>query len=1349
MNRKKANKAPNRAVMAGMSGCYAMGNFTDNFFKQAAIFLAAAMSLADPSGHGKALQGIATVLFALPFIIFSAYAGWMADRIQKKNIVVGAKLMELGALALGAFALWTQWWPGILAVIFIMAVQSTIFIPALNGAIPEYFPSESVPRVNSIIRTISTAAILAGMALAGPLLDARPGAVLPALGSLGGAEYGRLFAGIFAVSISVLGLFAAFLIKKPGKITPERRPFPWLGPVESFRHVMEYRKDRPLFTVMSGDAFFYGLAPIVVISIANLSKQFGYSDSLCSFLSACLMIGVAAGALLAGRSTPESWRRLMVPALTAMGVCLALASLSPLMDGTLRIVWFAGTLLAAGMWGGIYLIPITSYMQVRPKAGEKGKVLAASNFYSFMSMAIFGAAFWLVSHLPAPLTFVAYAALTLLFAHGWVRPRLGTLEGGSLKERSSSPLGTFMKALLGLRYRVSESGLEAIEAGDPAHKRPLLFLPNHPALIDPLIVYSRISGLRPRALSDENRMSGPIQKVIVKALRIITIPDPAREGRKGMDNIRRGLDKITDALKNGDNVLLYPSGRIYRSQNEELGANSAVAHILAEVPHARIVLVRSSGLWGSAFSRAGGKSPQFFGVLLRRIPALLANLIFFMPRRNVELEFKEAINLPAEKMPLNRELEKYYNAASQAAFTMPLYPWQGRSYVAISERAENKPAQIRAEIPAGVEERVLQIIAETSGLSAEELAGNSTGRPISRDMRLAADLGLDSLGLMELSSALEGEFGHAVPDLERLATVQDCLLAASGKLFDASVKLQGPPQKWFSMDYSSKGALPAWIPANSKSLASAFLKQVRKSPRSPLLAERSGMKTRKDILTAALVLARRFEKLPGKRLGLMLPAATAATVAWLAAQLAGKEVVMLNWTVGRRNFDHCARLAGLKHIITARALLEQLARNGAEFGDEAEFVQLEEIGASLGRGEKIRAFARASLYCAAGLGASAKKVPENAVILFTSGSESMPKGVPLTQKNILTNIADITQALELTRNVRVLGMLPAFHSFGFTVGITLPLATGLRVAFHPNPTESAALIGMVRDYKLNLLGATPTFLENMLSRADEPGVLASLRYAFVGAEKCPAHLPALFAKHCPGGSICEGYGITECSPVIAVNRPGNAVEGSIGSPLGSVECAVVLEDAKALAPAPAGTTGMLLVRGKSIFNGYLDSSISPFVEYMGKSWYRTGDLVQQAEDGMLYFKGRLSRFVKIAGEMISLPQMESILAEALMREAGEEGGPFVAIEAAEDDGRPALTAFTTLELNAQRINRILREAGLSLIYQVKNAVHLPVIPVLGTGKTDYQALKRMLAEKTQELRLANDGLTPAPALHKR
>ena len=217
---------------------------------------------------------------------------------------------------------------------------------------------------------------------------------------------------------------------------------------------------------------------------------------------------------------------------------------------------------------------------------------------------------------------------------------------------------------------------------------------------------------------------------------------------------------------------------------------------------------------------------------------------------------------------------------------------------------------------------------------------------------------------------------------------------------------------------------------------------------------------------------------------------------------------------------------------------------------------------------------------------------------------------------------------------------------------------------------------------------------------------------------------AAFAEAAPGGVLCEGYGVTECSPVISVNRPESVLPGTIGQPLPSVRVAVVSAEGEPRRVAP-GETGMLLVSGPNVFGGYLGvvADKQPFVAFEGLEWYRTGDLVSEAADGCLTFRGRLKRFVKVGGEMISLPQIESVLAAAFgegrSEESGEQG-PALAVESGEDG---AIVLFTTLDITREEANAALRAARRSGLSAVARVQKLASIPVLGTGKTDYKALK--------------------------
>ncbi|MDR3074269.1 MAG: MFS transporter, partial [Deltaproteobacteria bacterium] len=263
---------PPRTQLPAMGLAYALGAFNDNFFKQAALLLAASAGL-------HSLQGIATLLFALPFVLFSAWAGWLADHLPKRSIVLGSKVLELAAMLLGLLALFALHWSGMVAVVCLMGLQSTLFSPALNGSIPESFAASAVPRVNALFKLITTAAILLGMVLGGVILDLpQPGAVFfPTPEGMYG--FGRFAVGLCAVFTSLIGLAAARAMRKSAPPSGAGNPFPLFGPFDSLRHALHCRAaDRPLFLVLAGEAFFYSLSTFVLLCINNLGvNRLGFS----------------------------------------------------------------------------------------------------------------------------------------------------------------------------------------------------------------------------------------------------------------------------------------------------------------------------------------------------------------------------------------------------------------------------------------------------------------------------------------------------------------------------------------------------------------------------------------------------------------------------------------------------------------------------------------------------------------------------------------------------------------------------------------------------------------------------------------------------------------------------------------------------------------------------------------------------------------------------------------------------------------------------------------------------------------------------------------------------------------
>jgi 1-acyl-sn-glycerol-3-phosphate acyltransferase len=662
-----------RIRLVSMGVAYAMGTFNDNFFKQAVLLLAVTAGL-------HTLQGVATFLFALPFVLFSAWTGWLADRLPKKDIVVISKFLELAAMLLGLWALLTLNWAGIVGIVFLMGLQSTCFSPALNGAIPENFPTGEVPKVNAYLKLATTVTILSGIALGGIALDLPLPDFATAFVPEGDYAFGRLAVGVFAALISVIGIVAAFGIYKTPFIKRSGNPFPLFGPVDSVRHALECRRlDPPLFLVLSGEAFFYGLSSFVILVINNFGvNQLGFSLTLTGLLSVGLMTGICIGSLMAGRYDASSWRRIMIPAGAGMAISLLIAALAPLLPGTVACFFFLIVIfIITGICGGFYLIPVVSFIQIRPKATEKGKILGISNFASFSGIIISGIVFAISGKMSPALLLIAGSAVCLSFT-AWAASFLRHLPDASLAVKAKSPFSLLLRILLSLRYRITITGMTDI----PAHvsnKKPVLFMPNHPALIDPLIIYAILAGLEPRPLADEHQMKSPFGAFAAKLARPIFIPDPGEGTIAAKRRAVESMRTVTKTLQDGVPVLFYPAGRVYRSSREMLGANSGVVHLIRDVPDLRIILIRITGLWGSSFSYATKDgTPDFGKSFLRGMFTLAANLFLFTPRREVRIEFTEHPDLPrnCDKKTLNSRLEDFYNEVEHPPVVVPRFFWQ-------------------------------------------------------------------------------------------------------------------------------------------------------------------------------------------------------------------------------------------------------------------------------------------------------------------------------------------------------------------------------------------------------------------------------------------------------------------------------------------------------------------------------------------------------------------------------------------------------------------------------------------------------------------------------------------------
>ena len=860
----------------------------------------------------------------------------------------------------------------------------------------------------------------------------------------------------------------------------------------------------------------------------------------------------------------------------------------------------------------------------------------------------------------------------------------------------------FIRGILSLRYRVVfKNEIPNIPTTG------VLILPNHQALLDPVLLIAILyPKFKPRPLGDENRLRLKGFANAINAFRPISIPDMDKNAEK-RDQVFVAMDEVVKVLNNGENALVYPAGRVYRENKENLRANSAVEYLLKNAPQANVLLVRMNGFWGSDFSWAKGTAPSFFSNFFKRVFGILANGIFFGPRRTITIEFSE---LPkefpreADKLTINRALENFYNAEKVENTYVPYVWWQGYKAKILPETKIEEAKADLSQVPAPVIGKIKAKITEVTGHKNPQLTD-----------RLSVELGMDSLAIADLMSWVGDEFQNRIENLEEVQKVSDVILIACGQSTKNEVSKKTIPQAWFDSIPQTKLELTP-----GKTIPEVFLNHAYRALNRVLLTDEiGGTKTFRQVLIGVDLLSQKIRNLQGKRIGILLPASSTTTIVYTSTLMANKVPVMVNWTVGEGVLKSSLDSVEVTTILTSKKMLEKLKSTGLDLASlPYTWIYLEELAQTISTPAKLLSLV--STY----LPWRTLKAPQSsdpAVILFTSGSEAKPKAVPLSHTNLLQNVYDALTNAKVIREEKLLGMLPPFHSLGLITGVLLPITVSIPVVYHANPTESVILADIIERYKPTLLLGTPTFIYGILRVADKKQ-LQSIRLIVVGAEKCPDYVYAKMQELCPKGIIVEGYGITECSPVVCLNDPDAPVLGSLGKVFDSLEYTIVHPET--YTSIPKEEAGLLLVRGPSIFQGYLNhSGASPFIKYQDKEWYNTGDLVRYDTRGVLFFCGRLKRFVKIAGEMISLVAIEDILTSHY---PADDNGPVVAVEAASADSNPELVLFSRIELEREKINTLIREGGLSGLHNIKRVERIDLIPVLGTGKTDYKSLRAQL-----------------------
>ncbi|MCF7852353.1 MAG: AMP-binding protein [Simkaniaceae bacterium] len=910
-----------------------------------------------------------------------------------------------------------------------------------------------------------------------------------------------------------------------------------------------------------------------------------------------------------------------------------------------------------------------------------------------------------------------------------------------MKKGIARLIGWSVRLLLSLRYRIKIKNTKELKKLKGS-KRGCLILPNHPAEIDPIIVLAHLwKNFKPHPLVVEKFYYYPGARFFMDLMGAIPIPD--FETSVNTWKVKKGdeaFENILTRLKNGENLLIYPSGFLKRTAHEKIGGSSLINRLLTEYRDFDIVLLRVEGLWGSMFSRAlSGSIPPFWGLVWKGIKILFKNFLFLTPRRDVTLEFAvNPIDFPQteDKLTLNQYLENFYNQyrddEGRIVKEEPLRLVSYRFYKDKVPQVEFDPKK-QSLFPEDI--KISQKTKDKINPYLQKVI-DKPDLEIKDEMQLSADLGMDSLDIANVYAFLTKEFDlHLKVQPGELRLVRDLYVLAT-KCKEKETNPFKIEEKKIAK-WTEEGIRPIQALIDERNIPISFLKTCDRMKDLVACADAiTGELTYQRFKLLALILSKKIAKMEGKYIGIMLPSSCGVYILVMAIMLAKKVPVMLNWTAGLRSLEHSIDLLNIKNVISSRKFLDKLDQ--VELGRLDDHLKLmEDIRLSISLKDKI-----------AGAMLSKKKAKalirhldlesinreDHAVILFTSGTEAYPKAVPLSHRNILSNQAAALTCINLQSTDIMYCVLPPFHSFGFCLIGLLPLLCGMKVFYAPDPTDANQMAFDIEYYGLTILASAPSFLMNLL-RVVKDHELRSVRLFVSGAEKSPAELgSSLVQLGSPDATFIEGYGITECSPVVTIQRPGTGAKG-VGQPLPGITLRIINPETEEV--IDDDKPGEVCIRGPSVFEGYIGpGKDKTFIEIEGEKYYRSADIGYIDGMGALVLSGRLKRFVKIGGEMVSLASVEhELICQSLERHfnINPNEACFV-LSAIEKEGvKPKLGLLTTCELDRDSVNEMLKDSGFGRIVKITKVDVVDKIPTTGTGKIDYRAINARFQQELADM----------------
>ena len=1231
-----------------------------------------------------------TACFVLPYLLLAAPAGYLADRYSKRSVILGCKIAEIFIMVLGTIAivLGNLWL--LFVAVGLMGAQSALFSPAKLGSVPELLRSDRISLANALFGLTTVVATVVGMAL---------GSWLAQITGFRGQEHWQ-WSAITLLSMAVIGTLLSLLIRPVPAANPDRT-FPWNAFSQTYRDLRTLASNGPLLRVALGIVFFWSVGGLAQLNIDQFASEGGgliETDKVP--LLFCLILGVGVGSVLAGVWSGGRVELGILP-LGAFGIAVSSMLIFTVQDTIIDpvspwnpgMMWASFLLFSLGASAGLFDVPLAAFIQQRSPVKTRGSILAAVNFLTFTGVLIVS---------------VAYS--------GMRRPHEpGSLDNIDGKLRGQPLTAVQQEQVAETRQRFSRDWQRDTE--------------QKPVIQDYLPARSTSGTTRDAEVQ--------LYQATLTSLLWFEIKERQQIQQRLQEELEKGTASAQQNFAQNQRELQQKNVRERFPESQQL-----VKRIFEQSNRQPLLSSRQ------VFLIAGILTLPIFIYIIWLIPQASIRFMVWLASRTVyRIRVHELQNLPEE---------------GGALLVANHMSWlDGILLVLVSSRP------IRTVVYAGnFKSRWVRGLAKIFGTIM------MTPRP--KSIIQALKTARDALNNGELvcifpegGISRSGQIQTFKPGMMKILKGTDApvIPAYLDGLWGSIFSFKGGkffwkwPLKWpYPIHIHFGPAVPnprdvhevrqavQDLGANAVEQRTQQLSQLtrdfvraakRRKFRSKAADSLGGDLTGGALLMRSLILRRllRREVLEADEqfVGLLLPPGTGPAVVNMALALDRRVAVNLNYTVSSEVLNACTQQCGIRRILTSRKVMEKM-----NFELDAEVVYLEDLRDKIKLTDKLAGMIGSYLVPAACLDRLLQlhkiKSDDILTVIFTSGSTGVPKGVMLTHGNIGSNIEAIDQVVKLRNDDVVLGVLPFFHSFGFTVTLWTVMTTNVKGAYHFNPLDAKQVGKLSEKHGGTILLATPTFLRTYLRRCT-PEQFAKLDVIVTGAEKLPLDLADGFEEKF-GIRPVEGYGATELSPLASVNVPHSrsgenfqvdCKDGTVGRPVPGVVARVTdLDSGEELG---TNEPGMLWIKGANVMKGYFGRE-DLTSEVIQDGWYHTGDVALIDDDGFIQITGRMSRFSKIGGEMIPHIQIEETLNSLIT--GGEEEELLAAVTAVPDakKGERLIVLHKPFQQSVQELCQQLSQEGLPNLYipNPDSFFEVDEIPILGTGKLDLGAIKEKAAE---------------------